>query len=96
MSHGFDCVVLNACYSQRQAKAIAKHVDCVIGMSKGITDAAAIDFSAAFYAALADGESIQRAYESGCVEISLGIEQHKEKNTPKLIALNCDPNHVIL
>ena len=31
------CVVLNACYSEQQAKAIAEHIDCVIGMSKTIT-----------------------------------------------------------
>ncbi len=34
------CVVLNACYSEQQAKAIAEHIDCVIGMSKAIGDKA--------------------------------------------------------
>ena len=32
------CVVLNACYSEPQALAIAEHIDCVIGMSRAIGD----------------------------------------------------------
>jgi hypothetical protein len=27
------CVVLNACYSEQQAQAIAEHIECVVGMS---------------------------------------------------------------
>jgi CHAT domain-containing protein len=49
------CVVLNACYSEQQAQAIAQHIDCVIGMSKAIGDVAAISFAAAFYQALGYG-----------------------------------------
>jgi hypothetical protein len=32
------CVVLNACYSQRLAEALAVHVDCVVGMASDVTD----------------------------------------------------------
>jgi hypothetical protein len=46
------CVVLNACYSEVQANAIVEHVDCVVGMSKGIDDQSAIAFAGAFYQAL--------------------------------------------
>ena len=49
------CVVLNACYSEIQANAIAEHIECVVGMSKSIGDQAAISFAAAFYRALAYG-----------------------------------------
>ena len=49
-----ECVVLNACYSEVQAKAIAKHVPYVIGMNKAIGDKAAIVFSDAFYGGLGD------------------------------------------
>ena len=31
-----ECVVLNACYSEIQAKAIARHIPYVVGMSKAI------------------------------------------------------------
>src|SRR5215217_1659135 len=45
-------VVLNACYSEVQAQAIAEHIEWVIGMSKAIDDSAAIDFAGSFYQAL--------------------------------------------
>jgi len=58
-----ECVVLNACYSEIQAKAIAEHIPYVIGMNKAIGDMAAIEFSVAFYDALGAGESIEFAYK---------------------------------
>ena len=41
-TRGLECVVLNACYSEIQAKEIAEHIDYVVGMSSGIGDDAAI------------------------------------------------------
>jgi hypothetical protein len=61
--------VLNACYSKTQALAIAEHVDCVVGMSRAIADSAAINFSAAFYQALAFGENVDHAFQLACSEI---------------------------
>jgi Domain of unknown function (DUF4263)/CHAT domain len=66
-----ECIVLNACYSESQAKAIVKYIDYVIGMSQDIGDRAAIEFSVGFYAALGAGESIEFAYEMGCNAIEL-------------------------
>ena len=83
------CVILNACYSEGQAKAIAEHIDCVIGMSKAIGDTAAITFAVAFYQALGYGRDIKTAYDLGCVQIDL--ENLKEQDTPKLIAQSIDP-----
>ena len=71
------CVVLNACYSEVQAKAIAKHIPYVIGMNKAIGDRAAIEFSVIFYAALGAGESVEFAYNLGCNAIRMaGIEEY--------------------
>jgi len=61
-----ECVVLNACYSEIQAGAIAQHIDYVIGMKKGLEDKAAIEFAVAFYDALGAGESIEFAYKMAC------------------------------
>jgi hypothetical protein len=70
-----ECVLLNACYSQVQAQAIAKHIDSVIGMNKAIQYEAALEFVVAFYDALGAGESIKFAYEMGCSAIQMaGIE----------------------
>ena len=58
-----ECVILNACYSERQASAIAQHIPYVIGMNQAIGDRTAIEFAIGFYDALGVGESIEFAYE---------------------------------
>ena len=72
-----ECVVLNACYSEVQASAIAQHIPYVIGMNKAIGDKAAIKFATGFYSALGAGESVEFAYKLGCNVIGLnGIPEH--------------------
>lgn len=63
------CVVLNACSSQPQAEAIARHIDCVVGMSAAIGDAHAIAFATAFYRALGFGRTVKEALALGCNEV---------------------------
>ena len=63
------CVVLNACYSRIQARAIARYVDCVIGMKQAIGDRAAIAFAVGLYQALGAGCRVEMAYKLGCVRI---------------------------
>jgi hypothetical protein len=76
-SEDVECVVLNACYSEKQARAIAKHIDYVVGMKQGIEDKAAIEFAVAFYDALGAGRSIEFAYRLGCSAIKLiGMPGH--------------------
>jgi len=72
-----ECVILNACYSEVQAEAIARHIPYVIGMSEAISDQAAIEFSVGFYDALGAGREIDFAYALGCQAIQLaGIPEH--------------------
>ncbi|MEL6471421.1 MAG: CHAT domain-containing protein [Cyanobacteria bacterium J06623_4] len=88
-SESVECVVLNACYSERQAAAIAQHIPYVIGMNQAIGDRAAIEFAVGFYEALGAGQSIEKAYASGCVAIQIsGIPEHL---TPKLIHTPPEP-----
>ena len=82
-SNHVECVVLNACYSETQAIAIAEHIDYVIGMSHEIGDKAAIAFATGFYDALGAGESIERAYKFGCTAIL--IDDIPEYLTPIII-----------
>lgn len=71
------CVILNACYSESQAKAIVKHIDYVVGMNQAIGDKAAIAFAIGFYQALGAGRSIEDAFKLGCVQIKLqGINEN--------------------
>lgn len=80
------CVLLNACFSEIQAKAIAQHIDYVIGMSKEIGDKAAIEFAVGFYDALGAGKSVEFAHKLGCTVIRVaGIP---ESLTPKLLSKN--------
>ena len=81
-----ECVVLNACYSEVQARAIAQHINYVIGMSQAIRDRAAIEFAVGFYDALGAGRPVEFAYRLGCSVISLaGIP---ENLTPQLLTKN--------
>ncbi len=65
------CVVLNGCYSEVQANAIAQHINYVICMSKAIGDRAAIEFAVGFYDALGSGKPVEFAYKFGCAAIRL-------------------------
>jgi uncharacterized protein YneF (UPF0154 family) len=77
VSEQVECVILNACYSEVQAKAISKYIPFVVGMNKEIGDKAAIAFSVGFYKALVAGHLVEKAYKFGCVEIQLnGIQEH--------------------
>ena len=88
-----QCVILNACYSEIQANAIAKYIPFVIGMSQAIGDRAAIAFSVGFYKALGAGRSFETAYKCGCVEIQLeGISEqltpvlYKKQDMPEIVS----------
>lgn len=72
-----ECVLLNACYSEVQAAAIAQHINYVIGMSHAIGDKAAIKFATGFYDALGAGKTIEIAFKFGCNAIQLeNIPEH--------------------
>lgn len=88
-------VVLNACFSKKQASAITEVVDCAIGMNKAIGDDAAIAFAAAFYQAIGFGRSVKGAFESG--KSALMLEGIPEEKTPELICrMGVDPAAIVL
>jgi hypothetical protein len=60
-----SCVVLNACLTQSQARAISAHVPCVVGMSGPVLDPVAIAFAAGFYRAIANGQSVESSFRLG-------------------------------
>lgn len=79
-TRGLECVVLNACYSEIQANAIAQHIDYVVGMNSKIGDDAAIKFAVGFYDELGAGWSYEDAYNGGCDAIAL--QKIPEEHTP--------------
>lgn len=75
-------VVLNGCDTLPTVEAIGEAVDFVIGMNRPISDESAIDFSEAFYGALAMGRSVLTAFELG--KIRLQLDGSDEADVPVL------------
>ncbi|MGA2665354.1 MAG: CHAT domain-containing protein [Nitrososphaerales archaeon] len=88
-------VVLNACYSEDQARAIAQHVGCVIGMTRAISDDGARGFASSFYQGLAFGKSVQDSFLLGTNYLAmLGVP---DEDVPKLHhSPSADPAKVFL
>jgi TIR domain/CHAT domain len=83
------CVLLNACYSHKQADAIAEHIDFVIGMKQAIGDKAAIKYAIGFYDALGAGRTIEIAHKFGVNAIQLeGIEEEETPTIKKKLYTN--------
>jgi hypothetical protein len=90
-----ECVLLNACYSEVQAKAIVQYIPYLIGMNSVVGDRAALKFACGFYDALGAGRDVEFAYNWGCSAIRMaGIQQHltpvflkspKQADSPKNI-----------
>ncbi len=95
---GVECVVLNACYSEEQARAISQYVNYVIGMNSTVGDKAAVAFAVAFYDAIAAGEEVEFAYKLGTSQMISFVEQEtpvflkKENITPSVSTDIIPPN----
>lgn len=68
---GVKLVVLNACYSSSQAKAITRHVPCAVGMQRAIPDATAVAVAVTMYQGLANGESVQNVFDTAQLQLKL-------------------------
>jgi CHAT domain len=76
-------LLLNACHSESQARAISQQIECTVGMNVAIGDEAAIVFASTFYGALAFGRSVGQAFEQG--RTALMLQGIPEENTPVLL-----------
>jgi hypothetical protein len=70
-SLGLKGVILNACYSETQAEAIAHAVGYVVAMEGPVSDSGAIEFTRAFYGCLGDGLAFDHAYEWALAQAGL-------------------------
>lgn len=66
-----ECVVLNSCYTGTDAEAFRDVTRAVAGSVDALPDDAAIAFARGFYAAIAAGEPVARAYAQGRAEVGL-------------------------
>jgi hypothetical protein len=76
-------VVLSACFSLAHAEAILSFVDCAIGIRGQISDEGAIFFNAAFYAAIASGNSVQGAFDHA--RKAMRLERFDDREWPELV-----------
>lgn len=92
-----ECILLNACYSEVQAKALIRHINYVVGMNREIPDAAAIAFSISFYDSIGAGKSIKEAYRLGCSAIRTDL-RNSSAGSRKLIPISSpdEPDPVVL
>ncbi len=77
------CVILNACYSEEVATALAEVVPCVVGMEAEVTDSYAVNFAVAFYDAI--GEGLDYADAFAVAESSLDMEGGLEEVRPVFV-----------
>jgi hypothetical protein len=88
-------VFLNACYSEEQARAISKYINCVVGMATKVYDETARDFSAQFYSALAKKKSVQESFDLAVANLKLLSK--KDLGAPILINKEgIDPTQITL
>ncbi len=64
-------VLLNACYTSEQARALVQVIGCVIGMKNSLHDNVATIFASSFYRALGFGRSMQEAFDQGIAALLL-------------------------
>lgn len=71
-----NCVLLNACYSEKSAQAISQYINYTIGMNQPIQDQAAIIFAQGFYDGLGyknlnNQDIFQRAFDEALAAIQM-------------------------
>lgn len=91
-------VVLNACLSADQAKAIADTIDgMVVGMSNEVDDRAAIEFARGLYGALGDPSvDLQSAFELARNRVALAGLVSAELTPQRFVRPGFDPLDVVL
>ncbi len=88
-------VILNACYSETQARQIVEEIDCVIGMNDEIFNSSAIIFSDALYDAIGSGCSIATAFEQAKTKLLIS-KMHSEQIPVLLTRSGVDANQINL
>jgi len=79
-----QCVIVNACSTERLAREIAHHVPHVIAMRHEVLDYVAIQFSIAFYRAIVAGLAVEDAFVVG--QAAMGLANATELDTAILLS----------
>ena len=94
--HDVRLVLLNACFTEAQARSISKVVDYSIGTCQAIGDKVCVAFAGAFYRALGFGKPVREAFEFAKAELTLtemprsrGIELFVRKGIGEHDSFSC-------
>jgi len=85
LSANTECVIINACHTERLAYALGRHVKYVIGMHQAVGDRAAIGFSIGFYQALFAKLPIEDAFMAGLAGLSARQQRRRDTESPFLL-----------
>lgn len=81
-----EIVVLNACQSAGARQALLRTAKAIIVMQDSVSDIAAVAFATKFYGAIASGQSLQAAFDQGCVAVeAVSLD---EADAPTLMTAN--------
>jgi hypothetical protein len=69
--HHLRLILLNACFTRRQALALSEVIDYSVGTGKGMGDKGGVAFAGAFYRALGFGKSVKESFASAKAELGL-------------------------
>jgi hypothetical protein len=69
-ARGLRLTVLNGCFRHKQAEALRRRVDCVVGVNGALDAEARQLFACELYGALGGGESIGHAFEMGIAALT--------------------------
>jgi hypothetical protein len=83
LSPAVKVIMFNCCYSSDIAKELVDSIDFLVAMKEEISDQAAADFAATFYASLFAGDTVQQAFDYGVAQIA--SQNNAEEDIPELI-----------
>jgi len=85
-----QCVILNACDTEKIAESLVQQIEYVIGMRGAINGMAAVNFAKGFYTAINNGQKIPDAFNNGRLSMRLanidnntGVPQLKTSHLAK-------------
>lgn len=87
-------VVLNTCFSLEDADVLTRNIDFVIGVKAAFDDKCSIQFAKCFYGAIANGHTVQSAFDQAITPLIGTVPQ---KSIPQLRFNNkVNPSDVVL
>lgn len=73
--HKVQCVILNACFTVKEAETLLEHVPYVIATTQAIDDDTAIAFATGLYQALTGGDDLGESFNAGLAQVQAQLSE---------------------